>query len=154
MDKRLLSDCIIAIPLRQIEGFSPLQPNFFVLQSQSGIVDAQIPTSQDGSFEIKKCVIAKYKLVKREILAEENGRNEEYIERKIQDVESIHIPLDSLNAIATHQSIKDNLELVNGLFSHFWFRGSLAGYILQVDTNVLDEILQPIAVDNLDFMPL
>lgn len=153
MDKRLLSDCIIAIPLKQIEGFSPLQPNFFVLQSQSGIVDSSIP-SQDGSFELKKCVIAKYKLVKREILPEVDNRHEEYIERKIQDIESIHIPLDALLAISTHQAIKDNIELVNGLFSHFWFRGSLAGYILEVDENILDEILQPIGVDNLDFMPL
>ncbi len=153
MDKRLLSDCIIAIPLKQIEGFSPLQPNFFVLQSQSQIVDAQIP-SIDGNFEIKKCVIARYKLVKREILPEQNERVEEYIERKIQDIESIHIPLDALLAISTHQAIKDNLPLVNGLFSHFWFRGSLAGYILEVDENVLDSILSPVPNENLDFMPL
>lgn len=141
IDNRLLSAGIIAIPLKQIGGITKPNPNYFVIENQFGISKNYSPNIQAGEYQLDDCITSLYKLVFREILPANSLFQEEFSEKIFISPENLAISVDLLPLICTHQRIKNNLETVNLALSHFQFRGSLEGLILQVDEDVLDEII-------------
>ena len=141
MDKRLYQAGIIAIPLKKIGDITKPNPNFFVIENQFGISKNLSPNLQTGEYQLDDCITSLYKLVYREILPENSLFQEEFSEKIFISPENLALPVDLLPLVCTHQRIKDNLETVNLALSHFQFRGSLEGLLLEIDEDTLDEIL-------------
>ena len=140
---QLIQANIIAIPLKEqtLLNLKP-SPNFLIFENQFGKVIAPFINIFTNQVEQTPCVQTVYKLVAREILEpNEIYPNRTFIERILLPSENLSIPVQLLALFFTHQSIKDNLQIVNLALSKFSFRGSLEGLILEVDENILDQIL-------------
>jgi len=141
---QLIQAGIIAIPLKEqlLLGLKPF-PNFLIFENQFGKVVAPFLNLFTNELEQTACVQTVYKLVSREILEpNEIYPNKTFMERILLPSENLSIPVQLLALFFTHQSIKDNLQIVNLALSKFSFRGSLQGLILEVDENILDQILE------------
>lgn len=134
---------IIAIPLKYKESanLGILHPNYIVFDAQFGKFKSLSPNIQTGELEEVDAVNTVYKIVYREILEATENKSEEFIERILLPSENLSIPVSMLPIIFTHQSIKDNLAIVNLALSRFSFRGVLSNLVLEVDEDKLDEIL-------------
>lgn len=136
---------IIAIPLKEqlSLGLKPF-PNFLIFENQFGKNISPFVNLFTNEIEQTPCVQTIYKLVQREILEpNEIYPNRTFMERVLLPNENLSIPVQLLAVFFTHQSIKDNLQIVNLALSKFSFRGALEGLILEVDEDVLDQILEP-----------
>lgn len=138
MNKLLYSSEIIAIPiLRKFEGICP---NFMVIEFWGGkVLQNYNPITEDVA--PTNCINIRYKIVQREMLEATDTKEEEFIERTLLPSEVVQIPVEMLPTIFTHQSIKENLAIVNLALSRFSFRGVLSNLVLEVDEEVLDEII-------------
>lgn len=134
---------IIAIPLKYKESanLGVLHPNYIVFEAQFGKFKSLSPNIQTGILEEVDAVNTLFKIVHREILEATDTKQEEFIERILLPSENLAIPVNMLPIIFTHQSIKDNLGIVNLALSRFSFRGVLSNLVLEVDEDRLDEIL-------------
>ena len=141
MDKRLYQAGIIAIPLLPISDTTKPNPNFLVFENQFGKLMDYSPNIQTGDYEITECVNSVYKLVYREILPANNLFQEEFSEKLFISPENLSLPVSLLPYVFSYQSLKYNIQIVNRALSHFVFRGSLQGLILEVDEDMLDEII-------------
>lgn len=141
MEKVLYQAGIIAIPLEITSNEVKPFPNFLVIEQQFGKINAMSPDLQTGILQNTNCVNSIYKLVFREILEESILFQKEFAEKIFINLENLPLPISLLPCIFSHQSIKDNISIVNLALSQFQFRGSLFGLILKVDENVLDEII-------------
>ncbi len=136
MDSRLLNAGIIAIPLKEnTESKLFPQPNFLIINSLYGKTYAEIPDL--GSV---LCANTEYKIVYREILPNELGREEEVTERVLEH-ENQPVPTFIVSALYEYKTISENLETINMLLSKFQFRGSLKGFVLEVDKDVLSKLV-------------
>lgn len=142
MDKRLYQAGIIAIPLQTTSNEVKPFPNFLVIENQFGKIKTMSPNLQTGQLEKTNCVNSIYKLVFREILMESSLFQEEFSEKIFINLENLALPIHLLPSLASYQDLKENLELINTALSHFQFRGSLAGLMLSVDEQALDEIIE------------
>lgn len=134
---------IIAIPLKEqtLLNLKP-SPNFLIFENQFGKVIAPFINIFTNQVEQTSCVQTVYKLVTREILEpNEIYPNRTFMERILLPSENLSIPVQLLALFFTHQSIKDNLQIVNLALSKFSFRGALEGFLLEVDEKVLNQIL-------------
>ena len=143
MNQLLKQAGIIAIPLkiREEANLGVLHPNFLVFDTQSGRNKSFSPNIQTGLLEEVDCVQTVFKIVYREILAETETKQEEFIERILLPYENLQIPVSMLPIIFTHSRIKENLAIVNLALSRFSFRGVLSNLVLEVDEEVLDQII-------------
>lgn len=142
IDSRLYQAGIVAIPLKKIGDTTKPNPNFFVIESQSGFLKYMSPNLQTGEYELTDCINVVYKLVFREILPANSFFQEEFSEKTFISPENLALPVDLFTLICTYQRVKNNLQIVNLALSNFQFRGSLQGLLLEVDEDVLDEIIQ------------
>lgn len=142
MDKRLYNSGIIAIPLkRKTEDLGIMHPNFLVFDSQDSKSNTLAVNIVNGLEEEQDCVRTQFRLVLREILPQLATKPVELIERIVLPSEVLFMPVQMLPVIFTHQSIKENLAIVNLALSRFSFRGVLTNLLLEVDEDVLDEII-------------
>lgn len=142
--KYLTQAGIIAIPLKEqlSLGLKPF-PNFLIFENQFGKVITPFINLFTNELEQTPCVQTVYKLVSREILEpNEIYPNKTFMERVLLPSENLSISVQLLALFFTHQSIKDNLQIVNLALSKFSFRGALEGLVLEVDENILDQILE------------
>lgn len=140
---QLIQANIIAIPLKEQTSLNlkPF-PNFLIFENQFGKIIVPFVNIFTNQVEQTPCVQTVYKLVSREILEpNEIYPNRTFMERILLPSENLSIPVQLLALFFTHQSIKDNLQIVNLALSKFSFRGALEGFILEVDEDVLDQIL-------------
>lgn len=142
MQRELYQAGVVAIPLKaKAESNLSPHPNYLVFESVFGKIKAQSPNIQTGDLELIDCMQTVYKIVFRETLEATSNKEEEFIERTLLPQENLPIPAMMVPVIFTHQSIKENLQLVNLALSRFSFRGVLSNLILEVDEDVLDEII-------------
>lgn len=138
MDVRLYQAGYLAIPLKANEehSLSP-QPNFLVIENIFGRAKAEIPTM--GNVVVANSL---YKIVYREILAanEELGRVEEMRE-VVYETANQYVPMLIVPALSDYGYLTASVENVNAMLSLFQFRGSLAGFQLVVDEDVVAEII-------------
>lgn len=141
--KTLTQAGVIAIPLKSKEesNLNP-HPNYIVFDNVFGKIKAESPNIQNGNIEVVDCMQTVYKIVYREVLEETVNKPEEFIERTILPQENLAIPAMMVPIIFTHQSIKENLAIVNLALSRFSFRGVLSNLVLEVDEQALDEIIE------------
>ena len=134
---------IIAIPIKENISLNlkPF-PNFLVFENQFGKTISPFQDFITGDISPTACVQTVYKIVSREILEPNEAHNDRmFMERVLLPSENLSIPVQLLALFFTHQSIKDNLQIVNLALSKFSFRGALEGLVLEVDEDVLDQIL-------------
>lgn len=142
MDNRLLQKgVIINIPLKQMGDITKPNPNFLIIENQFGKLIDYSPNIQTGVYELTECVNSIYKIVFKEILPANTYFPEEVSEKIFINTENLSLPVSLLPYIFSYQSLKDNIQIVNMALSHFVFRGSLQGLILEVDEDMLDEII-------------
>ena len=139
MDSRLYQANVLAIPIKANENsiITAGQPNFMVIDNIFGTLRANLPVLGDTV-----CMQTTYKLVFREILptAPELGRPEEMRE-VIWEYANQPVPVTIVPALASYQALQASVTDVNQLLALFQFRGVLAGFGLEIDTDVLTEIL-------------
>ncbi|NBA76812.1 hypothetical protein GOQ04_14740 [Emticicia sp. ODNR4P] len=142
MKRELYQAGVVAIPLKvKAESNLNPHPNYIVFDNVFGKIKAESPNIQTGNVEVVDCMQTVYKIVYREVLEETVNKPEEFIERTLLPQENLAIPAMMVPVIFTHQSIKENLAIVNLALSRFSFRGVLSNLVLEVDETVLDEII-------------
>lgn len=129
---------MVAIPI--LQKFEGICPNFMVVEFWGGKVIQNYNPITEELFHTNSINI-RYKIVQREMLEATDTKEEEFIERTLLPSEVVQIPVEMLPVIFTHQSIKENLAIVNLALSRFSFRGVLSNLVLEVDEDVLDEII-------------
>jgi len=145
MNQQLYQAGIIAIPLLAAEATAvPLYPNFFVIENQFGNTTAVFPNLTTGIPENTICVNINYKLVYREILPATNGKPESFIERKLQDLEQIQMPMEMILLAKNHAAVKANADLIDQVLAMFQFRGIFEELVMKIDRPKLDQILESI----------
>lgn len=137
MDNRLTQAGIIAIPIKENKGNKLYpQPNWLVIDNLFGVTKAEIPSMGEVI-----CQNSFYKIAHREILPEEFGRTEQMTER-IFEQENQPVPVGLLPSLFSHERINQNIDAINQMLSLFTFRGILSGFVLEIDSEVLSEILE------------
>ena len=101
-----------------------------------GVTKAEIPSMGEVI-----CQNSFYKIAYREILPEQFGRPEQMMERIFEE-DNQPVPVDLLPYLFSHERLLKNLESVNQMLSLFTFRGILSGFVLEIDSKVLSEILE------------
>lgn len=140
MDSRLYSAGYLAIPIKaNLESSLNPQPNWMVIDNIFGRLEATLPVLGNTV-----CSQSAYKLSFREILPanEELGRMEEMRELVYENTNQ-PVPVTIVPALASYQGLQAYTTEVNQLLALFQFRGVLAGFTLEIDTDVLEEILTP-----------
>lgn len=129
---------VLAIPIKaNLNSTLNPQPNFMV-------VDA-MHTPQKGTLPMLGevlCINTVYKLVYREVLPAsiELNRPEE-IREVVWEYANQLVPMSIAEALSSYEVLNTKVAEVNMLLGLFQFRGILAGFVLEIDTNVLTEIL-------------
>lgn len=128
---------VLAIPLKANLN-SPItaaQPNFMVVDGMHSPQKGTLP--QLGQV---MCINTVYKLVYREVLEEnqELGRPEE-VREVIWEYANQLVPMSVSEALSSYEVLSTKVQEVNYLLSLFQFRGVLSGFVLEIDTEKLDE---------------
>lgn len=138
MDKRLFQAGYLAIPLKANENsiLNP-QPNFLVIENIYGTTKAELPTL--GSVVVANSV---YKLVFREILAENESLGRGEVMREVQyEYENQFVPIVIVPALSDYEYLSQSITQVNQMLSLFQFRGILTGFQLIIDEDKINEII-------------
>ncbi len=141
VDKRLYQASYFAIPLKA-NPQHPMtsQPNWLIIESMGGRLVTNLPEPLGETV----CQQSSYKIVRRQILPEsiELGRPEEVTDF-VYEYSNQAIPTWAVHPLSSHEALSENIATVNSLLAMFKFRGDLQGFVLEVDTNVLNNILNP-----------
>lgn len=121
----------IAIPLKMQQGslLNP-QPNFLIIENIFDYITTKFPNAQ-GVLEDTECQNSYMRLVFREILPAENGKNEEIREVLLDNVGNIAIPEDYAFIFKNHQRMIENAHIINMFLPMFQFRGILKNQKLE-----------------------
>ena len=123
----------IAIPLKQQEDslLNP-QPNFLVIDKVFGY--NTVPLKQpDGTTALVECQNTLMRLVYREILEEDDEREEMIREIIMDEIGNIHLPFVYIPKVRNHESLIQNEDFVNHWMTMFSFRGVLENHSIQYD---------------------
>jgi hypothetical protein len=139
--KNLFAANKIAIPLKKQEGLllNP-QPNFLVIENIFDYLEAPFPNDK-GEIVNLECRNTFMKLVYREILPAENGKEEAIREILMDDIGNIPIPEDYEFILKNHNRLITHKDILNSFLPLFKFRGVLKGFILQYDDEKSQEYL-------------
>ena len=122
--------------------------DFFVIEQQYSCKEDEQISFVTGEKEVMDCATANYRLVLREILLpNDKYPTETTRESVLFPTEAISIPIDLIPMVVTHSRVKANLPTVNAVLANFSFRGSLEGFVLEVDEEKLDSIIADIDAD-------
>lgn len=131
--KDLFRANVIAIPLKTQEGF-PLnpQPNFLVIDNIFSTSKERV-YNINGELEEMICMNSLMKLVYREILPEENGKQEMIREVIMDNIGNLFIPMNFVPVLQSHEMMVQQEAVLNSFLPLFKFRGILKGFILKYD---------------------
>lgn len=133
---------IVAIPLKYQEDsdLNP-QPNFLIIDN---IFDYKktFVNFPDGSINEIEARNTTMRVVYREILPEQHGKEEEIREVVFDDVGNIWIPFGYDFFLRNQESLIINEEIINEWMNLFQFRGFLEGYKMEYDKTKSEDYLE------------
>lgn len=136
MDLKLIEAGYLAIPLKaNVNSTLNPQPNFLIIDNLYGRLKADIPT-----IGTMVCQNGKYYICSRKLVEATESRPA-YMEEVIYTSDVQAVPVVIVPALSDYEYLSEGVAQVNGMLSLFGFRGSLSGFILEVDTDVLAEII-------------
>jgi hypothetical protein len=144
VDNRLTQSQYMAVPLkRNINSTLSPQPNWLVIENIFGKLISNIPSMGETV-----CAQTIYKIVFREILpaVPEMGKIEEMREI-IYEQQNQPIPLTIVPFFSTYETLSQYTTYINTLLGLFQFRGILNGFVLEVDEDMINLILEPPIVE-------
>lgn len=139
MEKKLLRAGYLAIPLVHNSGLSlNPQPNLLLVESIGGSDMATLPVLGEVM-----CRESYYRFVYREILlANAELMRPEEIREVVYESGIQWVPIPIVPALNSYELLSQYKQEVNSMLSLFTFRGCLEGFSVQIDSNVLNQILQ------------
>ena len=123
----------IAVPLAPMpKSTLKPKPNFLIIENVYDLITVPFPTP-DGKVEMTECEYYTMKLVYREILPAEEGKQAMIRTVTMDEIYSQPVPVDFHSIFTSQKRLIAATETLNSYLPLFQFRGILKGYVLQHD---------------------